>query len=198
MTKPKPKNDRDRWYNLPITICLISTIGVFLITSFYQWNQDRIKERRVAENKVRELALEVSMRAAVLVSELVRIEDKFKQDSEELDATIAEILRSVVQNPASTNIESLKTCFIRQEYKNSSIYSILCELQEYDDSQELRTILSILGSYFYVSQSLSVGDASKPGLEYLRQLKRILEFQIPVEYSYRLMAPYKHKNVQGR
>ncbi len=188
--------DRKQWYNLPITICLISTLGVFLISSFYQWNQNRIVEKRSNENKVRELALEVSLRAAVLMTELKRIEDEFRQNPDGLDTAMAELLRSVVQNPASTKIKLLKTCFIRQEYKNSSIYSLLCELGEYDDSQDLRMILSILGGYFYVSQSLFIGDASKPGIEYLRQLKSILEFQLPVEYSHRLIAPYKHKSFQ--
>jgi hypothetical protein len=67
----------------------------------------------------------------------------------------------------------------------------LCEIAKHDDSTDLQKSLMILGSYFYVSQSLKIGEGSKPGIEYLRQLKSQLEFYLPIEYSNRILIPFK-------
>jgi hypothetical protein len=101
------------------------------------------------------------------------------------------LLSALVQNQESSQIYSLKNCYVKPEYKNFSVYALLCEIAKHDDSTDLQKSLMILGSYFYVSQSLKIGEGSKPGMEYLRQLKSQLEFYLPIEYSNRILIPFK-------
>ena len=161
MTTEQSSRSKGHWINQPIAICLISTLGIFLVSTFYQWNQNRTDRIKYNENKVMELSLEISIRSASIITELNRIESEIEQP-EQLNHAMAGLLQDVIQNTSSSKLHSIKSSFIREEYRSRSIYSLLYELEKYIDSKNLRTTLTILGSYYYVGKSLEAGDASKP------------------------------------
>lgn len=184
-------NNKNSWFNQPITICLISTIGIFIITSFYQWNYNRIETNKARNDLVRDVSIELSVRAVVIIRDIERQINQNEEKPEILNIYTANLLSALIQNQESSPIYSLKSCYVNPKYKNFSFYALLCEICKYDDSTELQKLLTIFGSYFYVSQSLKIGEGSKPGIEYLRQLKSQLEFYLPVEYSNRILFPFK-------